>query len=557
MRASDRRPALLRRGKAGSALVGRDCHRGRPRGRPRRIPGRSPRRGPDPADQGKRGRPRRRRRQSHLRRTRPDRHSGSRPDPPLRSDQHPGNPPGGVVNFTATSTDLYVDTGSQLITYTLSGAEVSAFTLPSGIVDRQGNEVSQPVIDPSGNIYLASYYDQVLDKFSPTGKLLWSVDPERRQPDRDLLGGHRLQVRAGGQRRAGQSGSDLIDLSHRGGERILPAVRRLRLRDPGVGRQPARLGQRLRRDARSDRHGALDLRVEPDRSCRGPHRLGDPVLLPGPGRAGSRRHHLHRRPPRHHRGHQPPGLTSRAPPPSARTATAAASWPWAAATSIWSAPPSSTRGDRRSTTAPTTSPPSPCPRSTPTSTPPMPRPTPSGGGPACRRRPRPTTSPRGPPRRCRASFDPWWLADASHLELSYSVENDRLVGRRDDARPHHRPAPDHRRRAGRHPPDHPGRRPTARALPGAGLALRHRHLAADAPRHHLHALHRRRHRGQPRPRQPAARHRRRRAGRPAGGGPQRPARARRACGEPPSTGAPSCPTARLRTPPRRRAARRP
>ena len=29
---------------------------------------------------------------------------------------------------------------------------------------------------------MASYYDQLLDKFSSTGKLLWSVDPEGGNP---------------------------------------------------------------------------------------------------------------------------------------------------------------------------------------------------------------------------------------------------------------------------------------------------------------------------------------------------------------------------------------
>jgi hypothetical protein len=89
-------------------------------------------------------------------------------------------PPGGVVNFTTTSSDIYVNTGSQLITYTLSGSEVGSFTLPSGFSG--GDAVSDPVIDPSGNIYLASYYQTKLAKFSPTGQLLWSVDPEGGNP---------------------------------------------------------------------------------------------------------------------------------------------------------------------------------------------------------------------------------------------------------------------------------------------------------------------------------------------------------------------------------------
>ena len=89
-------------------------------------------------------------------------------------------PPGGVVNFTTTSTGIYVNTGTQLITYALSGSEVGAFSLPSGFGG--GDDVSDPVVDPSGNIYLASYYQTKLVKFSPTGQLLWSVDPEGGNP---------------------------------------------------------------------------------------------------------------------------------------------------------------------------------------------------------------------------------------------------------------------------------------------------------------------------------------------------------------------------------------
>ena len=65
-------------------------------------------------------------------------------------------PSGGVTGFTATSTDLYVNTGTQLVTYTLTGAQVSSFTLPAGFTS--ADSASQPVVDPSGDIYLSSYY---------------------------------------------------------------------------------------------------------------------------------------------------------------------------------------------------------------------------------------------------------------------------------------------------------------------------------------------------------------------------------------------------------------
>ena len=90
-------------------------------------------------------------------------------------------PPGGVDSFTATSTDLYVDTGGQLITYSLSGVEVSSFALPAHFAGN-ADEVYQPVVDPAGDIYLSSYYGTAVDKFSPSGALLWSVDPQGGNP---------------------------------------------------------------------------------------------------------------------------------------------------------------------------------------------------------------------------------------------------------------------------------------------------------------------------------------------------------------------------------------
>ncbi len=89
-------------------------------------------------------------------------------------------PAGGVVGFTATATNLYVNTGSALDIYSLSGSPVGSFALPSAFASSK--EPTQPVVDPTGNIYLASNYGQVVDKFSPTGTVLWSVDPNSGSP---------------------------------------------------------------------------------------------------------------------------------------------------------------------------------------------------------------------------------------------------------------------------------------------------------------------------------------------------------------------------------------
>ena len=88
-------------------------------------------------------------------------------------------PSGGVANFAATSSALYVNNGTQLVTYSLSGAQESAFNLPSLFTK---SYAGTPVIDPSGDIYLSSYYGQKVDKFSPSGALLWSVDPGNGNP---------------------------------------------------------------------------------------------------------------------------------------------------------------------------------------------------------------------------------------------------------------------------------------------------------------------------------------------------------------------------------------
>ena len=203
------------------------------------------------------------------------------------------------------------------------------------------------------------------------------------------------------------------------------------------------------------------------------YRFGNPVLLPGPGRPGARRDHLHGRPSRHHRGHQPAGLPGGQHHP--RPGRQRRRHPGHGRLQLLSGRlhlllPGWAAVQRR---RPTTSPRSPWPPSPPSSTPPTRRPTPSAGEPgssssATANYFAPGTTP----------------AVVRHLRSMVAVRGlppaavvlggeHRVARRRDRPDPHHRPAPDHRRRAGRHPAHHSGRRPAARALPGAGLALRH------------------------------------------------------------------------------------
>jgi hypothetical protein len=88
-------------------------------------------------------------------------------------------PSGGVVNFAATSSALYVNTGTRLATYSLSGSLQASFALPPLFTK---SYAATPVIDPSGDIYLSSYYGKRVDKFSASGLLLWSVDPSSGNP---------------------------------------------------------------------------------------------------------------------------------------------------------------------------------------------------------------------------------------------------------------------------------------------------------------------------------------------------------------------------------------
>ena len=120
-------------------------------------------------------------------------------------------PSGGVSSFAATSSNLYVNTGSALDTYSLTGSLVRSFSLPGAFASSK--EPSQPVVDPSGDIYLSSNYGQIVDKFSPTGSLLWSVDPRNGSPE-GLFGitngsGFELAVSLV----QNTSSSDLLDLS--------------------------------------------------------------------------------------------------------------------------------------------------------------------------------------------------------------------------------------------------------------------------------------------------------------------------------------------------------
>ena len=77
-----------------------------------------------------------------------------------------------VEGFDVTASAIYVFDGANLLTYSLSGEKEGSFALPKEFVR---NQVSGPVVDPSGDIWLDSYYGDRLAKFSPSGRVLWST----------------------------------------------------------------------------------------------------------------------------------------------------------------------------------------------------------------------------------------------------------------------------------------------------------------------------------------------------------------------------------------------
>jgi hypothetical protein len=91
-------------------------------------------------------------------------------------------PSGGIYTVTVDTDGVYVVNGSGLSVYGLDGSTTTSWALPAALTGYGDNGISQPVVDPDGNVYISSYYGQTVDAFSPSGTLLWSVDPAGGNP---------------------------------------------------------------------------------------------------------------------------------------------------------------------------------------------------------------------------------------------------------------------------------------------------------------------------------------------------------------------------------------
>lgn len=74
-----------------------------------------------------------------------------------------------------------MDNGSSILEYSLQGSLTSSFPLPRNFA-RYASGVSAPVVLPSGEIVVSSYYGKAVDGFSPAGAILFSVDPDGGNP---------------------------------------------------------------------------------------------------------------------------------------------------------------------------------------------------------------------------------------------------------------------------------------------------------------------------------------------------------------------------------------
>jgi hypothetical protein len=92
------------------------------------------------------------------------------------------SPSGGVWGMSESGSDLYVVNGNGVLVYSLSGSLLHTFSLPSQITHYGDNEISEPVVDPDGDIFVSSYYGQMVYEMSSSGTEVRTFDPNSGNP---------------------------------------------------------------------------------------------------------------------------------------------------------------------------------------------------------------------------------------------------------------------------------------------------------------------------------------------------------------------------------------
>lgn len=80
------------------------------------------------------------------------------------------------LNYYVGRSGIYVDDGSEVAHYSLSGGRLGSFSLPAAFSGPGSGGISGPLVDGSGDIWLASSSDGEIAKFSPSGSALWQAN---------------------------------------------------------------------------------------------------------------------------------------------------------------------------------------------------------------------------------------------------------------------------------------------------------------------------------------------------------------------------------------------
>jgi F5/8 type C domain len=81
-------------------------------------------------------------------------------------------PAGGIWTMSVTSNRVYVVNGDGLLIYNLAGSLLGTYPLPHSLTAHGDNEVSAPIVDPSGNAWISSYYGQTVVEIGPRGNIV-------------------------------------------------------------------------------------------------------------------------------------------------------------------------------------------------------------------------------------------------------------------------------------------------------------------------------------------------------------------------------------------------